>query len=127
MISLSPAARRGIFHHLIARDTKEAAEQKRERDLDRVEEVTMYRCTECDQIHHDEDDAVDCCAPDAVAELHDQEAPGTCPVCGQDFMSARDAADCCLWKDLDAPTRWRMADQVDAGSTTWSQLLGVSA
>lgn len=127
MIALSPATRRGIFHNLIARDTKEDAEHKRERDVDRVEEVTMYRCTECDELHDDEDDAFDCCAPDGgVDGLHDQEAPDTCPVCGQDFMSARDAVDCCLWKDIDAPTRWRMADQVDAGAT-WAQVLGASA
>ncbi len=127
MIALSPASKRGIFHTLIARDTKEAAEHKRERDLDRIEQVTMYRCLECQDLYDDEEDAIQCCAPESdVIGLHDQEAPTICPVYGQDFISARDAADCCLWKDIDATTRWRMADQVDAGAP-WTQVLGVSA
>ena len=126
MIQLSPAARRGIFHTLIAQDTPEAAEGKRQRDLGRVEEVMMYRCTECREIHDDEDDAADCCAPDAVEGLHDEEQATHCPVCALKFNSARDAADCCLWKDIDAPTRWRMADQVNAGAT-WAEVLGAIA
>lgn len=123
MINLSPAARRGIFHNLIAQDTPESAEGKRQRDLDRVEEVVMYRCTECQELHEDEDDAADCCE---VEGLHDEEAPSICPVCAAKFSSPHEASDCCLWKDIDALTRWRMADQVVAGAT-WAEVLGVKA
>lgn len=122
MIQLSPAARFGIFHNLIAQDTPESAEDKRQRDLDRVREVVMYRCTECDELHDDEDDAADCCAPDV--DLHDEEAPSRCPVCAAKYSSPHEAVDCCLWKDVDAPTRWRMASQIDAGAT-WAEVLGV--
>lgn len=126
MIHLSPATSRGIFHHLIAQDTPEAAEGKRNRDLARVKEVTLYRCTESQELYDDEDDAVACCAEDAVEGLHDEEQASRCPVCASEFTSPREAADCCLWKDIDAASRWRMADQVDAGAT-WLQVLGVAA
>jgi len=125
MIQLSPAARRGIFHNLIAREGhQDYAEIKRDRDLDRVEEVIMYRCTVCDELHDDEDDAAECCAPAGEVEgLHDEEAPSRCPVCAEKYRSPHEAVDCCLWKDIDAPTRWRMADQVEAGAT-WIDVLG---
>lgn len=122
--SLSPLLRDGIFHNLIARDTNEALESRNRREKGRVVEVVMYRCAECDELHDDEDDAAECCADDAVDGLHDEEAPDACPVCGLDHIDAYSAADCCLWKDIDAPTRWRMADRVEAGES-WSQVLEV--
>lgn len=85
----------------------------------RVEEVVMYRCPECSELHDWEDDAEDCCV-----ETHDADAPN-CPVCGEKYDSHRSASDCCLWKDLDAPTRWKIADAVRAGAT-WADALGLS-
>lgn len=120
MIQLSPAARRGIFHNLIACDGQRN-KTDRDRDGRRIEEVVMYRCPECRELHDDEDDAIDCCE---VEGLHDEEAPSICPVCAAKFNSPHEASDCCLWKDIDALTRWRMADNVEAGAT-WSEVLGV--
>lgn len=85
----------------------------------RYEAVTMYRCLTCDETHDWGSDARLCCPPGS-----DEEDP-KCPVCAAEFTEHRDAADCCLWKDLDAPTRHRIADAVEAGST-WAAELKVN-
>jgi hypothetical protein len=88
----------------------------------RVEEVVMYRCPVCRDLHDWESDAEKCCQ-----ETPEEKASGTsCPVCGMGYETHRDAADCCLWKDLDAHTRWRIADAVHAGSE-WVTELGLNA
>ena len=84
----------------------------------RAEEVTAYRCPDCGDLHEDEDDALQCCEPAG----HDQDAEIACPVCTVKHIDHREAADCCLWRDLDAPTRWRVADAVEAGAT-WAEAL----
>ena len=118
MSALSPATRRGIFHQLIARDNSITVKPKRRYG---IEEITAWRCRECFSVYDDEDEAADCCPPEADNESTDPEADN-CPVCGSGCDSPRDAADCCLWKDYDAPTRWRMADRVAAGAT-WAEVL----
>jgi hypothetical protein len=93
---------------------------------DRAKPEQVWLCPECDDVHKSYDDAVDCCA-----DLDSYEAPEfvACPVCTRGFKDSdaspayRFAADCCLWKDLDAPTRWRIADAVEAGSTWAEELL----
>jgi hypothetical protein len=47
-------------------------------------------------------------------------------VCGTTAETHRLAADCCLWKDIGAAERWRIADAVEAGAT-WADQLGVKA
>lgn len=73
--------------------------------------------------HDHEDDAAECCAPAGDPWLHDQEGEILCPVCRQggnrDYHAA---ASCCLWKDLDAPARWRIADAVEAGAS-WDEAI----
>jgi ssDNA-binding Zn-finger/Zn-ribbon topoisomerase 1 len=96
------------FTHIINTQTET------ERKKSRYTEVTMYRCDECDELHDWEDDAEECCAKD-VAKTSETEP--NCPVCNSEYSDHRQASDCCLWKDIDAPTRWAMADAVDAGST----------
>lgn len=86
----------------------------------RVEAVVMYRCPTCGELHDWEDDAEACCEETAV----EPSAPN-CPVCGEKYDSHRAASDCCLWKDLDAPTRWKIADAVEAGAE-WADALGLS-
>lgn len=95
-----------------------------EDDSGRVEAVLMYRCTECDEVHDHRLDAEDCCPPDDLL-LHHEEDSVQCPVCGEEHIDHRYAVDCCLWKDIDAPTRWRIADAVEAGAT-WHEALGVT-
>lgn len=87
----------------------------------RVEEVTMYRCPECYELHEWESDAEKCCDKTVAANGDKIE----CPVCHERHESHRDAADCCLWKDIDAPTRWRIADAVENGST-WVEQLNIN-
>lgn len=88
------------------------------------ERVVMWRCGTCDELHEDEDDADACCAKVSGDGLIDDD-PAACPVCSKGAYSLRDAADCCLWRDIDAPTRYRMADAVEAGST-WAEQLGIT-
>ena len=122
MITLSYGAQRGIFHTLIARaGIPEELEKRFRRSL--VTEVTLWRCNVCSDLHDDEDDASECCSEAVTTNAED--FPKWCPVCGKEAISAHEASDCCLWKDLDAATRWKMADQVEAGAT-WVQVLGVT-
>jgi hypothetical protein len=89
----------------------------------RVEEFTAYRCIKCGEIYEWEDEAEDCCR--TIIAVNIQPAINAfCPICGEHYMEFRDAADCCLWKDLDALTRWRIADAVEAGSD-WNTELGI--
>ena len=78
--------------------------------------VCRYECSACGTEYDDEDEAEECCDSQDVEDYHG------CPVCAGRSESTRDASDCCLWKDIDAATRWRMADAVDAGSTWVEQL-----
>lgn len=87
-------------------------------------EVTAWKCANCDELHEYESSAEDCCGDEDdedSASAH-EEGSSDCPVCGLGYAEPRVAADCCLWKDLDAPTRWAMADAVEAGSTWQEQL-----
>jgi hypothetical protein len=88
-----------------------------------IEEVVMYRCPECHELHEYEDDAEDCCKDEEEAAA--RGAGTDCPVCGEKYATHRDASDCCLWKDIDALTRWAIADAVEAGSE-WATELGLT-
>lgn len=83
-----------------------------------LEEI-RWECPDCSERHEDEDAVVDCCKAERDHII-------SCPVCGALADGYLDAADCCLWKDLDMATRYRIADAVEAGST-WADALGVSA
>lgn len=83
-----------------------------------IECVLMYLCPGCGEPHHCKSDAENCCDP----EEDEDEDPIECPVCGSACDDHREAASCCLWKDLDAPTRWKVADAVEAG-VTWTEAL----
>lgn len=90
----------------------------------RIEEVVMYRCPECGELHKWIDDAEGCCKSEKkdAANLSGTD----CPVCGQEYATHRDAADCCLWNDIDALKRWAIADAVEAGSE-WATELGLTS
>lgn len=119
-MQLSPLNFRGLIDTmgivLVGRDAKI-------KERTRLEPIACWRCPECDHVHRDEDDAAECCADVGV-----KCAPTSmgCPVCAQECDSHRDASDCCLWKDLDAATRHRIADAVEAGST-WTEKLGITS
>ena len=83
--------------------------------------IECWRCPECSDVHEWEDEAEECCAEEEAKETPKAKA---CPVCAAKCETFRDAADCCLWKDIDAYSRWRIADAVEAGST-WPEQLGV--
>jgi rubredoxin len=115
--NLSPLVRDGLALHahpsVYAAESSGGKEKKRNTPV----EVSAYRCPVCNYLHEDEDEAADCCdyEPPTGAKPHDDEDI-YCPVCGQAYVDHRHAVDCCLWKDIDAPTRWRIADAVEAGA-----------
>lgn len=101
---------------------KKAARKER---LQSVVMVIRYVCPDCDEEYECREAAADCCAKDDVKPSPPEPEYGfPCPVCGEKYDDPHAAADCCLWKDLDAPTRWRMADAVADGST-WAAELGI--
>lgn len=77
-------------------------------------EVVQYRCNACMTMHDDEDDARNCCSPDDDMDF--------CPICGSEAPDVQAAASCCLWKELDEPTRAALARAVEGGMR-WSQAL----
>lgn len=83
---------------------------------DRVEEVVYYVCTNCDEEHDERSDAEKCCESEESGSVQKDH----CPVCQREHLDAENAADCCLWKDLDAPSRWRIASLVEAGKS-WTE------
>lgn len=111
------------FSGLIARQmgNGEGEPPAKTKSTRRIEAVTMYRCPECLDLHDWEDDAKECCDDTPVEAKH----ATACPVCGAGYDLHRYAADCCLWKDLDAPTRWAVADAVEAGAT-WLEALHIN-
>lgn len=106
------------FQRFVTQSHLESSERVKEKKARQVERVTMWRCPECTEVYEWRDEAEECCPEEIETEQW------KCPLCTAPNESAREAADCCLWKDFDAPTRWRMADAVDAGGT-WADELGV--
>ena len=80
--------------------------------------ITLYQCDACKEEYDSRSEAEDCCAEE---EPDDQESTD-CPVCGSESYDYRAATDCCLWKDLDAPKRWAIADAVEDG-VTWQEAI----
>lgn len=120
-MKLSPLNLHGIKHSFPFYGVPTPPAGAAPREKRRADEVVMWRCPDCHQLHDDEDDAIDCC--DVEPEAEALEGP-KCPVCGERHIEHRDAADCCLWKDIPALERWRIADAVEAGSD-WKTELGV--
>lgn len=109
-----------------------------------------YMCPSCEKTHKEEYEAEECCprdidtiyvdastgtvfcSPEQLAEACKAGAAGapylptipscTCPVCGQQSSSPHESVECCLWKDIDAPTRWKLAAALEGGST-WTEEL----
>lgn len=84
-------------------------------------EMINWACPICrERFDEDEEKAAEeCCQGKA-----DDDENAACPVCKQSYINHREAANCCLWKDLDADTRYRMADAVEA-SSSWAAELGL--
>jgi len=85
----------------------------------RIEAITVYRCPDCYSDYEFETDAELCCEPE-----RDDGRSTACPVCNAHWDDYHHAVDCCLWKDIDGPSRWRIAEAMEAGST-WADQLGV--
>jgi hypothetical protein len=118
MNRLSPLTRSGLnFTSLLAAESGKPAEEPHERPF----RTSAWECSECGDLHHEEIDAFDCCAPAGIDASSDDLIQ--CPVCRSGCADHRHAADCCLWHDLGAPTRWRIADAVEAGDATWSEAI----
>ena len=76
--------------------------------------TVVYQCDRCLETHVDMDDAIDCCTFDESGTL--------CPACAEVFFDHRAAADCCMGIDIEAQTRWRIADAVKLGDT-WAEAI----
>jgi rubredoxin len=123
MTTLSPLVRGDLnFTALIARESGRSIEEPHGRPF----EVSAWECSVCGDLHKDEEDAFDCCAPVGASAEDDADAV-LCPVCRSSCPDHRNAADCCLWHDLDAPTRWRISDAVEAGDATWAEAIEAAA
>lgn len=119
-MQLSPLNFRGLMATLciVGEPLQEAPSTKRTRQR----AIECWRCSECLDVYERESDAEVCCAYNHVKSASTDPA---CPVCAEKYVNHREAANCCLWKDIDAPTRYRMADAVEAGST-WGNQLGLT-
>ena len=111
-----------------------------------ADDYIRYVCHGCDKLHESEDSAAECCPPDieavwvhpdsgerffdadALREALDCPAQGDtpCPVCHSKCKDTHDAANCCLWKDLDVAARFRIAQAVDAGAE-WGEAIAKEA
>lgn len=87
--------------------------------------VIAYTCPECNHLYKYRSDARDCCADERKTrlKLKPERDVVPCPVCRTDCDDVFDAADCCLWKHLDQPTRRQIAEAVENGATWAEQLL----
>lgn len=120
-MQLSPLNFRGLIDTLGVVVPTDDLQSKRKYVAKR-KALQCWRCPECNEVHDWESDAEECCAE---PEGNPPHAAMSCPVCSQKAESHRDATDCCLWKDLDGPTRWAMADAVEAGGS-WASQLGLA-
>lgn len=111
MNTLSTHTRNALFSRLVFNGHQEDPAREHERARSRV--VVIYRCNVCLDDFDNEYEAEECCAEEDTPEA----SASACPVCRHQVPdNYRGAADCCLWKDFDAPTRWRIADAVETGS-----------
>jgi hypothetical protein len=121
-LNLQGLLRREVFEYGPEPSNPPQAGKKQSRHAYRV---TMWACPDCDDRYESEEDAEECCASPDEAPLDDhQRYTQLCPICGATADGAADAADCCLWKDLDQDTRYAIARRVEDGST-WARELGV--
>jgi hypothetical protein len=93
-----------------------------QRKRDRVDVVTRYVCTLCDEEYDTREEAEVCCEDE-----DDEDTPGVvlktnCPVCNRTHGDEHSAAECCLWKDTDPPQRWRIAAMVEGGKS-WTEAI----
>lgn len=119
VLRLSPLNLRGLLHTggiVRPQDPSSCRPPGRQRQAP----IACWRCPVCSQVHDEEDDAESCCQSNCCDPQGGAFA-AACPVCEAPANSHRDATDCCLWKDLDAMTRWSVADRVEAGLGTWSE------
>lgn len=117
MSALSPLTR-----DRLAGNCRPVIEQPKRDKREPAEEVTMWRCPVCAELHDWESEAEDCCQ--GAEPLFPKEGDIECPVCGGLNKDHHDAANCCLWKDLDAAARFRIACAVEAGAD-WSDAIAL--
>lgn len=114
---ISPLNLSGL-RRTVERECANPQEVDKSKKRDRVEEVVYYVCTKCGEEHDERNDAENCCPEDEPGSILKE----TCPVCQREHHAVEAAADCCLWKDLDAPARWRIAALVEGGQS-WTEAI----
>lgn len=116
MIRLSPLTRSALRHggegHAIHRPKRAGAPRRSSRM------IVLYECPVCWERYDEESEADGCCDDDVDASVSPDVngEPVRCPVCSLGYETEAAAADCCLWRDIDAPTRVRIARAVELGA-----------
>lgn len=64
--------------------------------MSKSEIKTLYRCGSCRDVHEDEDEARECCAP-SISEVY------ACPVCGEIHEEESEAGECCGFETVQCP------------------------
>lgn len=106
----------------------EEPEKKRTRRT--PEEVVMWRCAECYELHDDEDAAAECCQEEDEAvgcgDMLLETGEVRCPCCGSANDDYEEAVDCCMWKTHGPAERYALAQQLRTyGYLLDSALVGI--
>jgi hypothetical protein len=118
MSSLSPLNFRGLLAQ--SGVTPHGSDTPKTKKKNRA--IECWKCPECFEVHHWEGEAEECCAVKEAAGAGSNA--NCCPICAAGpWADARDAADCCLWKDMEQAKRYAAADAVKGGAT-WLEALG---
>lgn len=117
---LSPLNLSNLLEHGSAAQSLDDIEQRRMPNT--ADFVMAYRCSECGELHEDRHEAEFCCAR-LLPVVNGVTVSACCPLCASPFQTHREAVDCCLWKDFPAPTRWEIADAVEAGGEWNNEIL----
>lgn len=98
----------------------EPAQELKDERKPKPEEVVMWRCPVCLEMHDWEEDAADCCAEDEGNDDLASIARACCPSCSTQYETYESAVDCCMWLTHSPAERWELARQLRAYGYLWS-------
>lgn len=137
-MNLSPSTLAGLRHRPDQEELERAPLSATREELRKWAKPHLrYTCPNCNEMHKSEHGAQSCCPVDVesvyvhpttgeefdtpadlAAAFCDETRPIECPVCKSTLPDVQLAADCCLWKDIGAADRYRIATAVEGG-TAW--------
>ncbi|USE78882.1 hypothetical protein NDR89_19795 [Cupriavidus gilardii] len=92
----------------------EPAQELKDERKPKPEEVVMWRCPVCLEMHDWEEDAADCCAEDEWNDDLASIARACCPSCRTQYETYESAVDCCMWLTNSPAERCELARQLRA-------------